>query len=98
MRGAGGAAAQLADLPDSIRSPHASAPIRGDNTAANPFEKPLAAARQEVVERFECAYLAHHLKQCAGRINDTARRIGLEPRSLFGKMKRYGLRKEDFRN
>jgi DNA-binding NtrC family response regulator len=89
---------RLADLPDTIRSPDAaSLPDRG-SLAGSPFEKTLEAARREIIERFERAYLAHHLKQCAGRVGDTAKRIGIEPRSLFDKMKRYGFRKEDFRN
>jgi DNA-binding NtrC family response regulator len=91
----------LIDLPDTIRSPHdgtAGHVDRAASAGASPFEKPLEAARREMIERFEKAYLAHHLKQCAGRVGDTAKRIGIEPRSLFDKMKRYGLRKEDFRN
>jgi DNA-binding NtrC family response regulator len=59
--------------------------------------KPLGAARREIVERFERAYLADHLKQCDGRVGGTAKRIGIEPRSLFEKMKQYAIRKEDFR-
>jgi DNA-binding NtrC family response regulator len=90
------------DLPDSIRSPQsgqAVMPERAADTAiASNFEKPLDVARREVIEIFERAYLTHHLKHCAGRVGDTAKRIGIEPRSLFAKMKRYGLRKEDFRS
>jgi two-component system, NtrC family, response regulator AtoC len=94
---------RLADLPDTIRAPHESAaaadgPVEPTGAAAGDlFDKPLEAARRHVIERFERAYLAHHLRQCAGRVSDTAKRIGIEPRSLFDKMKRYGLRKEDFR-
>jgi DNA-binding NtrC family response regulator len=92
---------RLADLPDTIRSPQTnlkSVADRADSTAGSPFEKPLQTARREVIERFEKLYLAHHLKHCGGRVGDTAQRIGIEPRSLFDKMKLYGLRKEDFRS
>jgi len=94
---------RLMDLPDTIRSPQAAmsgltAHHSGDGVDGNPLEKPLQEARREVVERFERAYLAHHLKISAGRVGDTAKRIGIESRSLFDKMKQYGLRKEDFRN
>ena len=92
---------RLIDLPDTIRSPHetpANPVDRGQSADVGSFEKPLEAARREMVDRFERAYLAHHLKHCAGRVGDTAKRIGIEPRSLFDKMKRYGLRKEDFRD
>jgi DNA-binding NtrC family response regulator len=91
---------RLLDLPDTIRSPHDASTShvdRADSSGASPFAKPLEAARREMIERFERAYLAHHLKECGGRVGDTAKRIGIEPRSLFDKMKRYGLRKEDFR-
>ena len=92
---------RLSDLPDSIRSP--SVDVAGGSTSddlsvASPFEKPLAVARRVVLERFERAYLAHHLKQCGGRVGETARRIGIEPRSLLDKMKHYNMRKEDFRS
>jgi DNA-binding NtrC family response regulator len=88
-------------LPDTIRSPQTtlkSVIDRSDSNDGNPFEKPLQTARREIIERFERSYLAHHLKQCGGRVGDTAKRIGIEPRSLFDKMKLYGLRKEDFRS
>ena len=65
---------------------------------AQSLEQPFNAARQHMLERFERMYLSHHLKACGGRIADTARRIGVEPRTLFNKMKYYGMRKEDFRS
>jgi len=37
------------------------------------------------------------LRQTAGRVGETARRAGIDPRSLYTKMRRHGLRKEDFR-
>ena len=92
---------RLCDLPDTIRSPGGEVMIvsePADSSNTSPFEKPLPAARREVLERFERAYLAHNLKQCGGRVGETAKRIGIEPRSLFDKMKQYKMRKEDFRN
>lgn len=94
---------RLADLPDTIRSPEtATASVSGRNeTTGAPFakhlEQPLSAARRDVLDDFERVYLSHHLQQCGGRVGDTAKRIGVEPRSLFNKMKHHGLRKEDFR-
>mgnify|MGYP003424810776 CR=1 FL=1 len=46
--------------------------------------------------------LAPELEEAAvlyanGKIGETARRAGIETRSLFDKMKRYGLKKENFR-
>lgn len=59
--------------------------------------RPLKEVRGAVLESFEKAYLEKLLTMTAGRIGETAKRAGIEPRSLFNKMKRYGLRKEDFR-
>jgi DNA-binding NtrC family response regulator len=58
---------------------------------------PLGKARQKLLVEFERAYLAGLLEATGGRIAETARRAGIGPRSLFEKMKRLGLRKEDFR-
>jgi DNA-binding NtrC family response regulator len=94
---------RLADLPDTVRStePATGSVARRDAATGPSFEQhldqPLSTARQELLEDFERVYLSHHLKQCGGRVGDTAKRIGIEPRSLFNKMKQYGLRKEDFR-
>ena len=60
-------------------------------------ERPLAEVRAELLERFERAYLTKLLEATGGRIGETARRAGIQPRSLYDKMKRHGLRKEDFR-
>lgn len=59
--------------------------------------RPLKDIRQDAVERCERDYLSRLLSLTCGRVGETARRAGLEPRSLFNKMKRYGLRKQDFR-
>ena len=81
-------------MPDTIRLPGAQATsvyTPTDLSSTNSFEKPLPIARRDVLERFERAYLAHHLKECGGRVGQTAKRIGIEPRSLFEKMKQYKL-------
>jgi DNA-binding NtrC family response regulator len=62
------------------------------------FQMPLGDARREVLDKFEATYLTGLLKQTAGRIEKTAQRAGIQSRSLFDKMKRLGLRKEDFRS
>jgi two-component system, NtrC family, response regulator AtoC len=61
------------------------------------FEKPWAAARQEALAAFERAYVARLLAANRGRIGDSAEQAGIEPRSLFEKMRRHGLRKEEFK-
>lgn len=59
--------------------------------------RPLREIRDAAIERLEKAYLEKILTISGGKIGDTAERAGLEPRSLFNKMKKYGLKKEDFR-
>ena len=61
------------------------------------LQKPLHEVRKEILERFEHTYLTGLLQLTGGRIGKTAKRAGIQPRSLFDKMKRHGLRKEDFR-
>ena len=60
------------------------------------IEKTWTEVRQEVLERSERQYLALILEVTGGHINRAAQRAGMDPRSLYEKMKRYGLRKESF--
>jgi len=62
------------------------------------MEKPWRKVRKELLDSLERQYLARHLERSGGRIGETARRAGMEPRSLHEKMKRLGLRKEDYRS
>jgi DNA-binding NtrC family response regulator len=61
------------------------------------LELPWKQVRHQVLESAELHYLTGILDACQGRIGQAARRAGMDPRSLFQKMQRYGLRKEDFR-
>jgi DNA-binding NtrC family response regulator len=45
----------------------------------------------------ELAYLNDLLERTGGRVGEAARQAGLDPRSLYAKMREHGLRKEDFR-
>ncbi len=82
--------------PDGVAKPD---PSHG--TARDPrgawLDQELAEARREALDAFERAYLSAHLLHTQGRVGETARRIGIRPRSLYEKMRRLGLRKEDFR-
>jgi DNA-binding NtrC family response regulator len=60
-------------------------------------DKTVAEIREEAVARAERAYLEGLLRLTHGRIGETARRAGITPRSLYTKMKRLELRKEDFK-
>jgi len=62
------------------------------------LQKPLHQARREMLEWFERSYLMGLLQLNSGRVGKTAKKAGIQPRSLFDKMRRLGLRKEDFRS
>lgn len=61
------------------------------------FAKTLPEVQQVVMEVVERRYLAALLKKTKGKINRTAQMAGIHPRGLYNKMRRYGLRKEDFK-
>jgi DNA-binding NtrC family response regulator len=96
----------LVDLPEAIQrcAPRRTAPLpRGDlrlgfaRDGRRWTERPWRTIRREVLEEAEYLYLSELLRLCSGRVGEVARRAGMAPRSLFEKMRRYGLRKEDFR-
>lgn len=60
-------------------------------------EAPWKFVREELLIAGERAYLEGVLQACAGRVGEAAKRAGISSRALFEKMKRHGLRKEDFR-
>lgn len=91
------------DLPPELTQERSPAPA-GAADAALPvgvptewLDQPLKAYRDAVIAEAERNYLIGLLRQTQGRIAETARRAGLQSRSLHGKMKRYGLRKEDYK-
>lgn len=100
------AAITVSDLPESVhgkggsvsQEPLLSAadPSRGDGPAML-YERPWHEVRRAVLDRLERDYLAHLLKSTRGRIAEAARKAGMGPRSLFDKIRKHGLRKEDFK-
>ena len=61
------------------------------------MNRPLKDARREVLDCFEKGYLAKLLRATGGRIGETARRAGVDPRSIYVKMRRLGLDKKEFK-
>jgi DNA-binding NtrC family response regulator len=61
------------------------------------LEKPLKEARRDILEQFERSYLTSLLSSTNGRVGEAAKKAGIDTRSLYDKMKQYGLGKEDFR-
>lgn len=86
----------VAELPARAESNNSSArdvliPWRSDSDEA------FGVLRDRVIAAFEAAYFRELLIQCGGRLESAAHRAALNPRSLYEKMRRHGLRKEDFR-
>ncbi|HSF20185.1 MAG TPA: sigma-54 dependent transcriptional regulator [Vicinamibacteria bacterium] len=73
-------------------------PTRTEMPPGDRRRRSLAEARRDVVARFEQEYLRHLLGETRGRIGETARVAGITERTLYTMMRRYGLRKEDFKS
>jgi two-component system response regulator AtoC len=57
------------------------------------LEKPL----EEVVEALERVYIDQKLRNCCGKVGETATQAGMDPRVLYMKMKRFGMSKEAYK-
>jgi len=97
----------LADLPESIsgtisapspqiRTMHDVLTLTADGSKPL-LELPWRKTRRIFLNRLEREYLRRLLESTRGHIGQTAKMAGMQPRSLFDKMKKHGLRKEDFR-
>ncbi|MBX3461542.1 MAG: sigma-54-dependent Fis family transcriptional regulator [Planctomycetes bacterium] len=70
---------------------------RGRATDEDLLALPFAAAEQRHQEAFERAYFTALLRECRGRVAAAARQAGLSVRTLYAKLQRLGLHKEQFR-
>ncbi|NLF31649.1 MAG: sigma-54-dependent Fis family transcriptional regulator [Planctomycetes bacterium] len=61
------------------------------------LDRPLDQIRQEITDALERAYLHAWLGRTGGRIDRTAQAAGIETRTLYQKMKRFALRKENYK-
>jgi DNA-binding NtrC family response regulator len=61
------------------------------------LERPLEAGREAVVVEFERRYLGRLLERYGGNVGKTAERAGIDPRTLYSKMRQLDLRKEAFK-
>jgi DNA-binding NtrC family response regulator len=64
---------------------------------ADLLREPLLRASREVQTRFEREYLVNLLTQTAGHVGRAAERAGIDPRTLYNKMREHGLDKSEFR-
>jgi len=61
------------------------------------LERPLDQGRQALADAFERRYLEGLLERHRGNVAQTAQQAGIDPRTLYSKMRRLGLRKETFK-
>jgi DNA-binding NtrC family response regulator len=90
-----------ADLPEAIRAVGPVSSAAADQPRGRADRWPgltLAEARVEWLAELEREYLACRLAASRGRVGEAALRAGITPRALYGKMRRHGLRKEDFKS
>jgi len=98
-----GSEVNLAELPHNIAQRRGEGrggrPEPGDSLPlpADWLERTWPEVRQEMTEVLEKAYLTGQLQATRGRVGETAARVGIDPRSLYQKMQRLGLRKESFK-
>ncbi len=97
----------LGDLPAKLRGVAASSDASARATRAEPgtadvddelFDLPLQEARRRIVEEFERDYLRRLLVETGGTVGEAAQRARINPRTLYEKMRRYGLDKSEFRS
>lgn len=82
------------EVPSEVRELVADADIKLPTAWVERSWKEVRAALLLEGER---EYLTALLRQAQGRVGEVARRAGISSRALFDKMRRHGLRKEDFR-
>ncbi len=57
----------------------------------------LSEVKEQLINIVEKSYLEYVLTETGGRVGKAAKLAGIHPRSLYDKMKRYGLNKHDFK-
>ncbi len=85
------------DLPPAFGQERQAPASVGQPASAEWMELPMQEAKRRTVEAFERAYLEHQLRTSRGVLAEAARSAGINPRTLYEKMRRLGLRKEDYR-
>ena len=83
------------DLPQSITELEIS--YETDTWPDEMMNQPLKKARKSILENFERDYFTSLLRLTEGRVGEAAKKAGIDTRSLYDKMKQYGLNKKDFR-
>ena len=93
----------LDQIPAEMRQPPAPAAVRSSTDASSTglptvdADRPLKDNLNELVERVERDYFEAVLARCDGHLGNTATHAGITRRTLYTKMRQYGLDQRDFR-
>jgi DNA-binding NtrC family response regulator len=91
---------ELTDLPQSLTGEagaHLPSEHFLDYIDPSWLDKPLPELKAYVTEKLERGYIERALSATGGRVGEAAKKAGIHPRGMFDKMKKYGLKKEDFK-
>jgi two-component system, NtrC family, response regulator AtoC len=89
------------DLPNAVNTRRSNPEqiLPYENLSPNAWiNKTLPEVQKEVLDQVERQYLGMVLKNTNGRVGQAAQIAGIHPRGLYDRMRRFGLRKEDFKN
>ena len=88
----------LQDLPSIFQAGESLAKMPGEIDPSRSWQgKTLPEVKEEIFDQVEALYIKMILEKTRGRINQAAGIAGVNARSLFNKMKKHGIRKEDFK-
>lgn len=84
------------DVIDAIITSHDIKETTSQEMTSHPInvEIPFKVARAMVEKRFEKAYLQEALNRFGGNVSETARMTGINPRTIWRKMKEYEIEKD----
>ena len=89
------------DLPLEVAAPANSEPTDANDSWVDDIEhwieQPVEIGRQAVVADFERRYFTRLLQRNRGHIGRTAEQAGIDPRTLYNKLRQLGLKKSDFK-
>jgi DNA-binding NtrC family response regulator len=90
----------LEDLPRAIAGASSAATGTAEEPRLLPrdwLSRPLKQLRRDLIAEVDRRYLSELLRATGGRVGEAASRAGLDERSLYDLMRRYGLRKESYK-
>ncbi len=88
----------LQDLPPAITGTESLDDTSEQDPASSVLlDLSLADAKKRALANFEVGYFRGLLKRFAGNVGETARHADINPRTLYDKLRKYGLDKDEFK-